>query len=235
MGPWDIMSQHFVKQGEPPPGISSFTKIRLGWIRRDQVRIVQPGETTHVVLAPLSQGGELLTVKIPLDDGTHYLIENRQKTGFDKVLPDSGILILRVNPEATEGYGTVTVKSAGGERNFTQATYKLESANRDIFIDREHNLAVIPLWYQGTGLGVLITSSDRAESARKAAHALLPLAEAPTAKAGSEEEARRSAAFAAFIAGNYALSYTLAQQGATNLGNSPAMPVKQPLGTGQGP
>lgn len=28
MGPWDIMSEHFVKKDQPPPGISSFTKIR---------------------------------------------------------------------------------------------------------------------------------------------------------------------------------------------------------------
>ncbi len=35
MGPYDIMSEHFVKREDPPPGLSSFTKIRLGWIKAE--------------------------------------------------------------------------------------------------------------------------------------------------------------------------------------------------------
>ena len=151
MGPWDIMSQHFVKRGEPPPGLSSFTKIRLNWIKKNQVQVVKPGETSYAFLSPLSEGGELLCVKIPLSDGTYYLVENRQPIGFDKILPDSGILILKVNPKVDEGDGTVEVKSAGGSRNFTNATYKLEMNNRNVFIDKssglfhKSNIAIIPL------------------------------------------------------------------------------------------
>ena len=180
MGPWDIMSQHFVKKGEPPPGISSFTKIRLGWIRAQQVKIVKPGETSFAMLSPLSMGGEILAVKIPLDDGTYYLVENRQPIGFDKNLPDSGILILKVNPQADEGYGTVEVKSASGSRNFTNATYRLELNNRNIFIDNaglfsKNNIAIIPLWKERDNLGVLITTPELSAAAIKAAQAIQAL------------------------------------------------------------
>ena len=182
MGPWDIMSQHFVKKGEPPPGISSFTKIRLGWIGKHQIQIVKPGETSFVMLSPLSRGGQLLVVKIPLGDGTYYLVENRQPIGFDKILPDSGILVLKVHPEAAEGYGTVEVKSAGGSRDFVNAAYKLEMNNRNIFIDnslsglfQRNNIAIIPLWKEKDDLGVLITTPDNGEAAIKAGRAIQTL------------------------------------------------------------
>lgn len=111
MGPWDIMSQHFVKKGESPPGLSSFTKIRLGWIGKQQVQFVKPGETSLALLSPLSKGGDVLVVKIPVDESSHYLIENRQPIGFDRTLPDSGILILEVHPHARDGTGVVKVKT----------------------------------------------------------------------------------------------------------------------------
>jgi hypothetical protein len=81
MGPWDIMSEHFVKRNEPPQGLCSFTKIRLGWITAAKTIIIRPGETATAFLAPLSKGGETLVVKVPLSGGQYYLIENRP-TGY---------------------------------------------------------------------------------------------------------------------------------------------------------
>ncbi len=174
------MSQHLVKKGELPPGISSFTKIRLGWIKEHQVQIVKPGETSYALLAPLSAGGEHLAVKIPLDDGTYYLVENRQQIGFDQILPDSGMLILKVNPQEDEGFGTVKVMCAGGERDFVRATYKLELSNRNIFTDnsgifRKNNIAIIPLWQEGDNLGVLVTTPEQSAAAIQAAQAIQAL------------------------------------------------------------
>ena len=112
MGPWDIMSQHFSKYHEPPPGISSFTKIRLGWITSDQVILVRAGESLYSFLRPLSKGGRTLALNVPLSDGRYDLIENRQSIGYDQALHDSGILILKVYPSALEGTGTVRVMDA---------------------------------------------------------------------------------------------------------------------------
>lgn len=165
------MSQHFVERGSPPPGISSFTKIRLGWIAKEQVRFVKPGETAVAFLAPLSAGGETLAVKIPLSWGNYYLVENRQPVGFDRALPDSGILIMKVNPDAPEGYGTVKVMNANpASARFRQATYRLDAAGRDLFKDKE--VAVIPIWQEGDRLGVLVTVPGRSAEALEAARAV---------------------------------------------------------------
>ena len=156
------MSSHFVEPRKPPPGISSFTKIRLGWISPDQVLLVKPGETRRTFLSPLSENGKILAIKIPLESGHYYLVENRQSLGFDRVLPDSGILILKVSPDAVEGSGTVRVMDADPDSpNFSHATYRADRKGRNIFIDRESNLAVLPLRSEGDDQGVLITTPDR--------------------------------------------------------------------------
>ncbi len=217
MGPWDIMSQHFVKKGEPPPGISSFTKIRLGWIGKHQVQIVKPGETSFALLSPLSKGGELLVVKIPLADGTYYLVENRQPIGFDKTLPDSGILVLKVHPEAAEGYGTVKVMNAGVSRDFSNAPYKLEVNNRNIFIDnslpglfQKNNLAIIPLWKEKDNLGVLITTPDNSEAAIKAGRAIQALIDQTMGTIDKEKETVILEAITAFKSEDFKKSYAIA-------------------------
>ena len=219
MGPWDSMSKHLVKRGEPPPGLSSFTKIRLNWIKKNQVQVVKPGETSYAFLSPLSEGGELLCVKIPLSDGTYYLVENRQPIGFDKILPDSGILILKVNPKVDEGDGTVEVKSAGGSRNFTNATYKLEMNNRNVFIDKssglfhKSNIAIIPLWKEKDKLGVLITTPDRSEAAIKAGRAIQALMDQSSETSGNGQKTLLLEAIAAFKSKDFEKSSAIAARG----------------------
>jgi hypothetical protein len=188
------MSQHFLERGGLPPGLTSFTKIRLGWIAREQVRFVKPGETAVAFLAPLSAGGETLAVKIPLSWGKYYLVENRQPVGFDRALPDSGILVLKVDPGAPEGFGTVKIMDANpGSAHFRQATYRIDASGRYLF--RDGDVAVIPLWKDGESLGVLVTTPEKSAEALQAAQAV----EALMKDRGSRDP-RTSEAKAAFMA-----------------------------------
>jgi M6 family metalloprotease-like protein len=176
MGPWDIMSQHMIQQGQPCPGLSSFTKIRLGWITQDQALLVKPGETSHVFLSPLAEKGAKLVIKIPIDHDQYYLVENRQPVGYDKMLPDAGILVLKVNPDVQEGYGTVRIMNADPHaHNFSKATYALAAQDRNLFVDKKNHVAVIPLWMKGENLGVLVTTAEKSGSALQAAGAILQL------------------------------------------------------------
>ena len=121
-------------------------------------------------LSPLSQKGDMLVVKIPLEGGLYYLIENRQPVGFDQILPDSGILILKVNPNVAEGSGTVKVINANpGARHFAQATFRIEQDNRNLYLDKNHKIAILPLWSENEKMGVLITTPDKSSAARNAA------------------------------------------------------------------
>jgi M6 family metalloprotease-like protein len=199
MGPWDIMSQHLVKQGQPCPGLSSFTKIRLGWILPEKVLFVEPGKTAHAFLTPLAHDGEKLVIKIPLRSSTYYLIENRQPTGYDQFLPDTGILILKVNLNAPEGYGQVQVMNADPmTKNFYRATFKPGVKGRNIYLDKENDIAVLPLWEEGRSLGVLVTSKEKSGAALKAVAAIMDLMKKEKGPEKREKVLKALSAFKAY-------------------------------------
>jgi len=132
--------------------------------------LAQPGETIYAFLSPLAKKGDTLVVKIPLKQGRYYLIENRQPIGFDRILPDSGILILKVDPQKTGGSDPVRIMDADpSSSNFSQATFRIDRSNRNIFIDKEINVAIIPLWSEKGHQGVLVTSTEKSSDALKAA------------------------------------------------------------------
>jgi hypothetical protein len=176
MGAWDVMSSHYIEKNSPPPGLSSFTKIRLGWISTNEAIAVNPGEEKGAFLAPLARGGRKLTVKIPLAGGRYYLLENRQPVGSDKVQPDGGLLILKVNPEAQEGSGTAKIMDADpSSPNFSRATFRADQDGRRVFLDKENHVAILPLWSQGENLGVLITTPKKSQDALRATAMIIKL------------------------------------------------------------
>jgi hypothetical protein len=112
VGPWDILSQHGIKtnQGYMPQGMTSFTKLRLGWIRPEQVTRVERGEKRQILLGPLWRANEqTLVVHLPVNEHLYYLIENRQQIGVDRYLPSAGVLILRVDEWIEESKGPVRI------------------------------------------------------------------------------------------------------------------------------
>ena len=201
------MSQHFVRPNEPPPGITSFTKIRLGWIQPHQASVVKPEEGAQVFLAPLSGKGNLYVVKVPLPDGTYYLIENRQHVGYDKQTPDTGLLVLKISPQAPEGYGTAEVKVPGSGRDFSKATLKPGVRGRDMYINERDNVAILPLWYEEKSLGVLVTTPEKSGEALKAASSIHGLMER-----GGRNNRTVQEAIAAFRNGDFTRSYEIASR-----------------------
>jgi len=145
MGFWDPMSCHYYQWESPPPGISSWTKLRLGWLDPSKVRIVQPGEKAEVLLAPLEDGrAGTLAVKVPLSDTTYYLFENRQPIGYDKNLPGKGMLVMYADDEVAEcrrGKSPVKLVDADPSVKYLEGA-AFEPGKKDVFRDRKNNLRV---------------------------------------------------------------------------------------------
>ena len=116
MGAWDPMSCNECRQLPGIPGVSSWTKLRLGWLDEKKVRTVNAGESADITLGPLSDGASsTLAIRIPLTPTSYYLVENRQSIGYDKNLPGSGILIMYGDdniPEPRQGRGPVRLVNA---------------------------------------------------------------------------------------------------------------------------
>ena len=146
MGYWDPLSCHFYKRNVPPPGISSWTKLRLGWIVKEKVRVVDPKQASEIVLGPLEDGSsETLVIKIPLTESKYYLIENRQPIGnFDPHLPGKGILIMYADDWIDEcRYGNAPVRLMNAE----PAVPYLQGAafdlpGKEVFIDKENSIEI---------------------------------------------------------------------------------------------
>lgn len=180
LGPWDVMSQHFLQPGEPPPGFSLFTMMRLGYIQPRQVDLVRPGETALARLAPLVQGGSLMGIKIPLAKGRYFLVENRQPLKLDRVLPASGVMIYRVDESLEEGTGQVQAQNADpGAPNFSRAPFGVDGQAKAAFVDQRANVAVVPIIKEGQDYLVLITAANQADAAQKVSRNLVGLKGTP--------------------------------------------------------
>jgi immune inhibitor A len=145
MGFWDPMSCHYHKWEIPPPGISSWTKMRLDWLDPSKVRVIKPGEKRETLLGPLGEAAaETLVIKIPLTESTYYLIENRQPIGFDRNLPGSGVLIMHADDSVAEcRHGRSPVKLMDANPSVPH----LEGAAFDIgkntsYVDPKHNVKI---------------------------------------------------------------------------------------------
>ena len=149
VGPWDIQSQHGIKTGAGvlPQGMTSFTKIRLGWIDEQKIATVGAGEVRRVLVSPLVNGeGTTLVVRLPIDESRYYLIENRQREGVDRHLPSDGVLIMKVDETISEGHGPVRVVDAHPEvKYFGAAPFK----PGETFKDAERGITVTVLRQDG--------------------------------------------------------------------------------------
>lgn len=93
---WDILSSgNYNMGGWCPPNYSAYEREFCGW----QSPIVLNTSTAVVNMKALSNGGESYKIINDCIDDTrteYYLIENRQKTGWDKSLPGHGVLITHI-------------------------------------------------------------------------------------------------------------------------------------------
>jgi hypothetical protein len=159
-GPWDIQSQHGIptSRGYMAQGVSSFTKLRLGWIDPDQTCTVESGQSRKIVLGPLWDGhAKTLVIHLPLEHSCcYYLIENRQRKGVDRHLPSEGILIFRVDETIREGYGPVRVVNAHPKTSFFQNAPFEEGEE---FRDHENGISVKVLNKEGNNYQLKISRS----------------------------------------------------------------------------
>jgi hypothetical protein len=165
MGYWDPLSCHFYKRNIPPPGISSWTKLRLGWIPQERVRVVDPKEESEIVLGPLENGSsETLVIKIQLSESTYYLIENRQPIGnFDSHLPGKGVLIMFADDrigECRHGESPVRLMNADPAVPYLQGA-AFDLPGKEVFIDKKNKIEIRIVEKIGDSYKIRISNGKR--------------------------------------------------------------------------
>jgi len=146
MGFWDPMSCHAYKRELPPPGITSWTKLRLGWMPAGTVRDVGSGEEADIKLGPLAdETAPTRAIRIPLSDTRFLLVENRQPIGgYDPHLPNHGVLIMKADDSIAEcrfGRAPVRLVDANPSRpHLTGAAFDIGGRKR--YEDEEAGVSV---------------------------------------------------------------------------------------------
>lgn len=164
VGRWCLMSTAF--QGTVH--FCAYNKIALGWIPSERIKTVSPGSSELVTIEPLeikTQG--IQAIKIPLSSQSYYLVEVRRKIGFDKALPDEGVLITFVD-ETIKGGGFIKVIDAEpSTSSLDDATFDARSGKKNIFIDPGKNLAIVVVWSEDYTCGIDITTPSLSEEISK--------------------------------------------------------------------
>ena len=98
MGDFDLMSGGcYCGDGFCPVGYTAYEKMACGWT----VPIALGDEDVTVdSLQPISQGGNTYIIYNDANHDEYYLIENRQKTGWDAYYPARGLMITHVDYNA---------------------------------------------------------------------------------------------------------------------------------------
>lgn len=98
MGYWDLMdSGSYNGNGYQPAGYTSYERWVAGW--KTPVELFNTQTISN--MAALQNGGSSYIIYNKANNNEYYLLENRQKTGWDSSLPGAGLLILHVDYDAT--------------------------------------------------------------------------------------------------------------------------------------
>ncbi|MHA1145402.1 MAG: M6 family metalloprotease domain-containing protein [Candidatus Helarchaeota archaeon] len=104
--------------GYHPAHMTSWSKMQLGWIDSSKIATVMDGEIKTFLLEPLElASSQIQVIKIPLTSTTYFLVENRQKLGYDLYLPDDAVIISYVDESLSTGQGIVKVQDANPGSN----------------------------------------------------------------------------------------------------------------------
>ena len=94
MGDWSLMdSGSYNGNGFVPSGYTSYDKYCIGWIEPIELTSTQEVKNMHA----LNDADDVYIIKNPAHPDEYYLLENRQKKGWDAYVPTQGMLILHVD------------------------------------------------------------------------------------------------------------------------------------------
>jgi M6 family metalloprotease-like protein len=99
IGRWSLMANgswnSVTKSGDSPAHMDAWCKYKLGWVTPTQVS----GTLTNELIDQSATTADMyqLLSGSPSTGGEYFLVENRQKTGFDQGLPGAGLLIWHID------------------------------------------------------------------------------------------------------------------------------------------
>ena len=99
MGPWDLMDAgSYNGDGFQPAGYTSYERWFAGWEEPIELKAEDVSVTN---MKSLQNDGEFYIIYNDKNENEYYMLENRQKEGWDASLPSAGLLILHCDFDQT--------------------------------------------------------------------------------------------------------------------------------------
>jgi len=100
----DIGAYNGDPRGSTPSELSSWCRNKIGWLSDSSITTITPGTSTIIQLAPLELAPVTgnSAIKVPVSASEYYMLEVREKIGYDNSLPDHGLVAYDIK----EGDGT---------------------------------------------------------------------------------------------------------------------------------
>jgi len=118
------------RDGTSPVGLESWSRIKLGWLSSVSVPLFPDGFVQQ--LNQLGDASGPRALRLRAADSTYYLFEARAKVGVDRYLPDTGVLITRIDEAKNSGEGIVRVVDCHPEtKSINDATCKANDSWSD--------------------------------------------------------------------------------------------------------
>jgi M6 family metalloprotease-like protein len=117
MGDWELMDNGLWNgnpHGSAPAELSSWSRIRLGWLSPNNVASYPLDAANMTTIRPLEKvptANQITTVKIIIGDEEYYLFEDRQPLSNDAALPDHGVVGYHIN-EKDNDFSTIQKPAA---------------------------------------------------------------------------------------------------------------------------
>ena len=96
MGNWDVMCLGcYANDSYSPVGYSAYEKVFMGW-----VNYITPEPNTYYTLPAWNQktreSDKAVCIVSDVNKNEYFIFENRQRTGWDRSLPGTGILVTHI-------------------------------------------------------------------------------------------------------------------------------------------
>ncbi len=130
IGAWGIMAfGAWQLDGDVPAQFCAWSKTLLGWIEPKEVVT----DKTDITLNCVANNNINTVIKIPLAANEYFLLENRQKIGFDQYLPGDGLLVWHID----DSVGDIDLNNVNDDENHKRVD--MEEADGRDDLDRNAN------------------------------------------------------------------------------------------------
>ncbi|OQA02230.1 MAG: Immune inhibitor A precursor [Bacteroidetes bacterium ADurb.Bin408] len=110
-GDWDLMaSGTWLNSGRKPAHPNAWSKVYLGWVTPVTLTVA-----ANVTVKNVEQNKQIYRINTSVSND-YFLLENRQKTGFDSYIPQSGLLIYHVHPQLSSYISSNSINTTHPQR-----------------------------------------------------------------------------------------------------------------------